>query len=208
MPTLSIPKDYSAGNVLQKSHLDSIESAVETFLNTTQIGYDNIDVETTLQALTQSQAETILTTGGYGTLYTTTLGSNTTVTSVSANINTTGSIPAGKYLITANAITLSRTTADTSVSATLNNVYVDLYNLQTGAQIVPGSIVKVVKAGITAFPSSNDLVETVEVVHFTYFIDISTTSTFAFKAYRDVSGSDFTGFILQDSTIQLYRVSN
>lgn len=205
MPTLSIPKQYSANNVLQKSHLDAIEDAIETFLNTTQIGYDNISVESTLQSLSQAQAETILTAAGYGNISTTTLALDTTLTSTATDYNTTASIAAGKYLLVANALVLARTTADTSVSAVTNNVYVDVYNLQTNNPVVPSGIVKKVVTGMSAVPSKYDQFETTAVLTFIYPVTLTTSSTFAFRAYRDTSGSDHRGFLLENSSIQLYR---
>lgn len=42
MPTLSITKTFSDGNILTEADLDNIKSSVETFLNTTKIDSNNI----------------------------------------------------------------------------------------------------------------------------------------------------------------------
>jgi hypothetical protein len=42
MPTLTVTKSYSNGTVLSESHLDDIKSSVETFVNTTKLGSDNL----------------------------------------------------------------------------------------------------------------------------------------------------------------------
>lgn len=205
MATLSIPKDYSAGEVLQKSHLDSIESAIETFLNVTQIGYENIDIETTFQGLSQAQADTILTTGGYGSLTTTTLAADTSLSTVTQNINTTSTFPAGKYLIVANALVLTRATTislDANISA---NVFVDLYNITSNTQITPSAIVKTGNVGLRSNTTLYTLVESVLTMNWIYPITLTSSAGFGFKAYNDI-GSAGVGYILQNSTIQVYRL--
>ena len=56
MAILSISKLYRAGQVLRKSYLDEIKDSVTTFLNTTKLGYENIQIESTLNSLSQAQA--------------------------------------------------------------------------------------------------------------------------------------------------------
>lgn len=104
MSTLSIPKQYAAGQVLQKSHLDAIVTSVETYLNNTGVQSENIQIDSVLNSLTSTHADNILADAGWGDLTTATLNSTSTVTSVATTFVTATPPSAGKYLVCAGAI--------------------------------------------------------------------------------------------------------
>lgn len=203
MPTLSIPKSYAAGSVLTKSHLDDIESAVETYLNITQIGYENIDISTTLSNLSQSQAETILTAGGYSTLTTTTLGADTSITTTAANYNSVTSVAAGVYLVCATAIVeLSQTGLAESTNQAILNI--DLYNVTSSAYINPSFANTSLRVGCVKIFNGVSI-DKKQSVSWVYPVTVTSTSEIAFRASISTT-STATATLKQNSVIQLFRI--
>jgi len=206
MTTLSIPKSYAAGQILTKADLDNIESAVETYLNVTQIGYENIDIDSTLDSLSQSQAETILTSAGYGTLVTTTLGGDQPLTTSLANYNTVSNVSAGTYLVNAVALVeLTRTAFTGSVAQ--NGLTMNLYNITSSSYIIPetliGSTLQTghVNTSIISFLSTTRK----GVFQYIYPLTLTATSDICFRG--SVSTTTLgSGTLKQNSFIQLYRI--
>ena len=206
MSTLSIPKSYRAGQILSKSDLDNIESAIETYLNTTQIGYENINIEDTLGALTQSQAETILTNAGYGTLVTTTLGGDQALTTSLANYNTVSNVSAGTYILNAVALVeVSRTSFTTAVAQ--NSLQMNVYNITASSYIIPETLIG---SALQTGHSNSSIITFTSMVRkqcFQYVYPVTFTETSSICFRGSVSTSTLgAGTLKQNSFIQLYRV--
>lgn len=204
MATLSITKGYSAGQVLTKAALDNIENAVETFLNTTKIGYENINIDTLFNALTQSQAETILTTGGYGTLITTTLGSDQALSATPTVYNSVAGVSAGTYLISAVALVQVSKTSFLSAPTT-QAAAVNVYNVTSSTAITP---IASIRTGFNTSAISLTLssTSTQMTAHFVYTATLTSTSTIGFQAYLDSATTGGSATLKQNSVIQLYRL--
>lgn len=108
MGTLSIPKTYQAGQILKKTDLDSIVSSIETFVNTQQVSYENLQIDSILQGLTSTQANYVTSEGGYGDLTTVVLGSDTTISTTLTSVLSATSVSAGIYLYVASVCGYSR----------------------------------------------------------------------------------------------------
>jgi len=100
MAILSLPKFYRAGAALNKSALDAIVSGVEDFVNDTQLGYENIEVQQVLNSFTSTYADYVTTNGGFGSFVSNVLMSDELITSTATSyfLPVTVSSP-GFYLV-------------------------------------------------------------------------------------------------------------
>lgn len=202
MATLSITKSYAAGQILAKSNLDDIESAIETFLNTTKLGHENVDIDSTFNSLTQSQAETILNTGGYGTLVTTTLGADQALTSSYAAYNSVTVSSAGVYLV--NAIALVELSPQVPAGFGPFNLEIGLYNVTDSSYIISESVLTTkIQAGSSE--SSNIFQTRKQCIQYVYPVTLTAGSVIAFRA-RKPADSSVVGTLKQNSVIQIYRI--
>jgi hypothetical protein len=105
MPTLTITKTYSDGPILTKAQLDNFETSLATFLNTTLLDEDNIDIDAIISNLTESQAVSAINKNGYSDKLSDTEASSDVTFNTSTWTSTGLSLDlpdAGDYLIIAN----------------------------------------------------------------------------------------------------------
>lgn len=209
MATLSIPRQYASGQILQKAHLDAIKEAIETLVNTTQLSYENINIDETLQSLTQSQAETILTTGGYGTLVTSTLLADQALTTTSANFCSI-SLSAGTYLLAAiGHIDVTQNSYPFSGGlggyfGRTATVTCRLWNATAGTEIGGGQAKSIATGGLwtTYQPTNSRMTSTFSWV---YPVTLSVTTEICLQAVF-ASASGGSGSLLAGAQVQAYRI--
>lgn len=104
MSTLTITKNWSANTTLTKAQLDEFETDLETFLNTTKLAYENLDIDSIIAALSDSQTQEILNQRGIGDSLSDTKDADNAISTSWTSIGLELAIPsAGDYLITGTA---------------------------------------------------------------------------------------------------------
>lgn len=212
MPTLAITKNYSANNVLTAAHLNSLSSSIETFINSTKLDGDNIQISAIANdvgsAMTSTGANAVLNSATYaGAIYAgkvkgTTTNDDATAThlgemissavSVATNVATTAtfqnittlSLSAGDWDVSGNVEFLLNGATCLSVRAALS-----LYANNTTTDHVDGSNV------IGALPPSSDSRSSISIPRFRVSAAGATTLYFKALATFSAGNPQYVGYV-------------
>lgn len=156
MPTLTVTKTYSDGNVLNESDLDAIKSSIETFVNTTKLDADNIQDSAISTVKINNSAVTSAKIAG-GAVTSAKIGSNAVtedktanrlVSSVSGATTITDSDNVGTLLVTTGS-TNRTITLPTASGNTKRRINIKKADSGTGAVVIDGESSETIDGEVT-----------------------------------------------------------